>query len=221
MELSISLQLRALWPDTSVGWIVYKARVTDYNAELWLEIDDLCSEIQSRVSIEDIAHLPHIHDTREAYKACGKKPSRYRVSSEALLRRIIQGKGLYKVNTIVDINNLISIKSNFSLGTFNLENIQPPIVFDIGESSETYQGIGKGIINIEKLPVFRDTLGSFGSPTSDSERAKVTLDSKNFLTVVISFSSDNEVLTALSMLQNRLELYASAVIETTKVDRHL
>jgi len=212
MELSISSRLKSLWPVTVVGFVVYDAKVTDHNPELWQEINSLCNEVQNTISIEDIAKLPHIHDTREAYKACGKKPSRYRVSSEALLRRIVQGKGLYKVNTIVDINNYISIKSNFSLGTFNIKKIEPPIVFDIGKPGETYEGIGKGIINIEKLPLFRDRKGAFGSPTSDSERAKVTLDTKQFLTVIISFSGEDDVEKTIEMLMGKLERYAGAEI---------
>jgi len=179
---------------------------------LWSEIDLLCGEVQQTISIEDIAQLPHIHDTREAYKACGKKPSRYRVSSEALLRRIVQGKGLYKVNTIVDINNFISIKSHFSLGTFNLDKIKPPIVFDIGKPGETYEGIGKGLINIEKLPLFRDQEGAFGSPTSDSERAKVMLDTERLLTVIISFSGKDDVLEVVETLKDKLGLFAGAEI---------
>lgn len=210
IELSISEHLKSLWPDTVVGFILYDAKPTEFDSGLWKEIDLLCEEIQNSISIEDIAKLPHIHDTREAYKACGKKPSRYRVSSEALLRRIVQGKGLYKVNSIVDINNYVSIKSHFSLGTFNLDKIEAPIEFDIGKSGETYEGIGKGIINIEKLPLFRDRISAFGSPTSDSERAKVTLDAQRFLTVIISFSGEDDVAEVLELLQVKLMTYLEA-----------
>jgi len=212
IDLSISSHLKSLWPDTVVGYVIYDATVTKHNPQLWSEIDLLCGEVQQTISIEDIAQLPHIHDTREAYKACGKKPSRYRVSSEALLRRIVQGKGLYKVNTIVDINNFISIKSHFSLGTFNLDKIKPPIVFDIGKPGETYEGIGKGLINIEKLPLFRDQEGAFGSPTSDSERAKVMLDTERLLTVIISFSGKDDVLEVVETLKDKLGLFAGAEI---------
>jgi DNA/RNA-binding domain of Phe-tRNA-synthetase-like protein len=217
IPISISKHLKTLWQDTVVGYVVYNAEVTQHNPELWKEIDLLCKEIEDSTSIEDIAKLPHIHDTREAYKSCGKKPSRYRVSSEALLRRIIQGKGLYQVNTIVDINNYISLKSHFSLGSFNLEKVEPPIVFDIGNPGETYEGIGKGIINIENLPVFRDQLGAFGSPTSDSERAKVTLDAKKFLTVVISFSGIDDVQVTLNQLTSSLKVKANAEIDDSGI----
>ncbi|MCF8231187.1 MAG: hypothetical protein K9J27_03280 [Bacteroidales bacterium] len=66
-------------------------------------------------TIEDIASLQPVKDTRQAYKALGKKPARYRVSSEALHRRIIQGKGLYFINNVVDITNLVSIRSGYGI----------------------------------------------------------------------------------------------------------
>ncbi|MCX6235061.1 MAG: phenylalanine--tRNA ligase beta subunit-related protein [Bacteroidetes bacterium] len=208
IEIAISDQLKKLWPMTAVGCLQYFARVGQHQSDLWNEINAICDQIIKELSIEDIAHLPHVHDTREAYKAVGKKPSRYRVSSEALLRRIIQGKGLYKVNSIVDINNLVSILSHFSLGTFNLDKIQPPIEFDIGKENETYTGIGKGLINIEDLPVFRDTDGPFGSPTSDSERAMVTPEAERFLTVIISFSGKTDLNSTIDMLIDNLAKYS-------------
>lgn len=208
--LLISKQLKTIWPHTAIGTLQYEAVVTEHSDELWKEIDALCEAIQNNITIEDIAQLPHIHDTREAYKACGKKPSRYRVSSEALLRRVIQGKGLYRVNTIVDINNLVSLKSHFSLGTFDLQMIEPPLVFDIGLPGETYEGIGKGEINIASLPLFRDQIGPFGSPTSDSERAKVTLASRKFLTVIISFSGEKDLQEVMEYAVEKYEAFARA-----------
>jgi DNA/RNA-binding domain of Phe-tRNA-synthetase-like protein len=209
IALSIAPDLKELWPPTVVGCLQYSARVEQHHTLLWNEIDTLCDQIIKTMNIDDIARQPHIHDTREAYKAVGKKPSRYRVSSEALLRRIIQGKGLYNVNTIVDINNLVSILSCFSLGSFNLDKIRPPAVFTIGAQNETYEGIGKGVINIEDLPVFRDSTGPFGSPTSDSDRTMVTLEAERLLTVIISFSGmTGEVNEYLDITTDRLARYS-------------
>lgn len=210
IDISISDRLRSTWSKTAIGVLSYDANAQPGSKGLWEEINKVCDEISSSLSIEDIAKQPAICDTREAYKACGKKPSRYRVSSEALMRRIILGKGLYRVNNIVDINNLISIKSGFSLGSFNLVKIAPPVVFDIGNEGETYEGIGKGIINISHLPLFRDQLGPFGSPTSDSERAKVTLEARSFLTVVISFSGKDRLSETIDLLEGVLSQYTDA-----------
>ena len=124
---------------------------------------------------------------RDAYRALGNDPTRYRGSNEALVRRISQGKELYRVNTVVDINNLISLEHAELGGTFDLHLVQPPIIFRVGQPGELYSGIGRGEIKIEGLPVFADQLGPFGSTTSDSERTMVRLDTTTILMVVISF----------------------------------
>lgn len=149
------------------------------------------AEIEKKEAIEDIARLPQVHATREAYKALGKKPARYRVSSEALHRRIVQGKGLYFINNVVDINNLISIKSGCGICLYDTDKIRGDIVFRIAGTGETYRGIGKYDLNLEKLPVFSDDLGAFGTPTSDSERTMITSSTKNVLFVMVSFQNDS------------------------------
>ena len=140
------------------------------------------------IHIEELSHLPQIEAGRDLYKKLGKAPSKYRLSSEALIRRVLQGKGLYKVNNVVDINNLISLKSKFPAGSYNIKNIYSPISLSIGKEGEHYKGIGKALINISNLPVLTDSIGSFGSPTSDSERAMITDDVNEILLCIYSFS---------------------------------
>jgi len=144
------------------------------------------------------------------YKAFGKDPSRYRVSSEALIRRIGQGKGLYEVNTVVDVNNLISIESGFSVGSYDVSQISEELVFRIGQKGETYKGIGKDEIKIEALPVLADKDGAIGSSTSDSERAMITEDVTEVLTLIYSFSGNDDLEKALEYGRKYLEEYAGA-----------
>jgi DNA/RNA-binding domain of Phe-tRNA-synthetase-like protein len=89
------------------------------------------------------------------------------VFSEALIRRVLQGKGVYRINNIVEINNLISLKSKFPVGSYDIDNLSSPISLTLGKSGEEYKGIGKENIKTKNLPVLADSLGSFGSPTSD------------------------------------------------------
>ena len=130
---------------------------------------------------------PQILATRAAYKALGKDPARYRGSAEALLRRVIAGKGLPRIDAVVDIINLVSVESRLPIGLYDLTHVQGDIVFRTGRAGETYKGIGKYDLNLEGLPVFCDAIGSHGSPTSDSERTMVTSETKNVLAVIISF----------------------------------
>jgi len=125
--------------------------------------------------------------TRAGYKALGKDPARYRGSAEALLRRVITGKGLPRISNVVDIINLVSVESRLPIGLYDLAHVQGDIVFRVGREGETYKGIGKYDLNLEGLAVLSDAVGPHGSPTSDSERTMVTAATKRVLAILISF----------------------------------
>ena len=188
IEISIQPALKALVPNLALGCISARVSVQKLNEALWREIDKHLGHLSSTIKPEQINTIPQIAAMRSAYKALGKDPSRYRGSAEALLRRVLQGKGLYQINSVVDINNLISMESLHPAGTYDLEKITSPIELRIGAAGESYKGIGKDLINIESLPVFADAEGAFGSPTSDSERAMVRLETRRILMVVFSFT---------------------------------
>ena len=187
-EISIHHALKALVPNLVLGCVSAQVSVEKHNEALWLEIDQHLAHLTDTVKPEQINTVPQIAAMRAAYKALGKDPSRYRGSAEALLRRVLQGKGLYQINSVVDINNLVSLESLNPAGTYDLEKISPPIELRVGAAGESYKGIGKDLINIESLPVFADTAGAFGSPTSDSERAMVRLETRKVLMVIFSFT---------------------------------
>jgi DNA/RNA-binding domain of Phe-tRNA-synthetase-like protein len=138
-----------------------------------------------------VLESPQILATRAAYKALGKDPARYRGSAEALVRRIIAGKGLPRINAVVDIINLVSVESRLPIGLYDLAHVQGDIVFRAGRAGETYKGIGKYDLNLEGLPVFCDASSPHGSPTSDSERTMVTSETTHVLAVIISFGGED------------------------------
>ena len=125
--------------------------------------------------------------TRSGYKALGKDPARYRGSAEALIRRVIAGKGLPRIHAVVDIINIVSVESRLPIGLYDLAHVRGDITFRAGRAGETYKGIGKYDLNLEHLPLFADELGPHGSATSDSERTMVTLETKNILAIFVSF----------------------------------
>lgn len=168
---------------------------------------------------ERIAELPEpravlesaaILATRAGYKALGKDPARYRGSAEALIRRVIAGKTLPRINNVVDIINVVSVESRLPIGLYDLVHVQGDIVFRAGRSGETYKGIGKYDLNLEGLPVFCDALGPHGSPTSDSERTMVTDGTKKVLGIMISFGGAQALAPWMERMQALLEGHASA-----------
>jgi len=171
-------------------------------------LTELSNTIAESECIEDIAKISAIRTTREAYKRLGKQPSRYRVSSEALHRRIVQGKGIYFINNIVDINNYISIKSGYGICVYDMDKVVGKINFRIAKEGETYRGIGKYDLNLENLPVFSDDIGCFGSPTSDSERTMITDATKRISFNIVSFSGKSDMTTWIDEAVFLLKKYA-------------
>ncbi len=220
MQISISKTLQEKLPFCQLVCLQADVKVENSSPSLLEEIAIKTKTLEQDLVIDAITSLPAIHATREAYKTLGKKPSRYRPSAEALLRRTLQGKGLYQVNNVVDLLNLVSISTGYSIGGYDVSKIEGDIEWSIGATDEPYQAIGRGALNIEFLPLFRDQKGAFGSPTSDSVRTSVTADTTNFLMTFFVFHQDDEAIKkALELSTTLLEKYAkSQTIKTWVVN---
>ncbi len=217
-SISIGSDLADCCPDIFLSCIECDVVIEPFHEDLWAVIDDKCKEISRSLEVEDIRHIPAVAASRDAYKACGKDPARYRVSAEALLRRVVKDKGLYQINNVVDLLNLVSISSGFSIGGYDADKIYGNIVMGIGEKDEPYEGLGRGGLNIEGMPVLRDRQGAFGTPTSDSERTGVRSDTNRFLMVIISYRGGLAIHEASQLALALLTKYASASnIETYQV----
>ncbi len=185
-NITISDTIKNKIPGTRLGVIVADVTYQKHNPDLTEQIKREQEHLQD-MPLEEIKNIPAIATTRSAYRALGKEPARYRPSAEALLRRLVQGKGLYQISNIVDTINLASITTGYSIGGYDYDKIQGDIVFDTGKASDVYEAIGRGIINIENLPVFRDKLGAFGSPTTDSVRTMITSSTSKVMLIVVNF----------------------------------
>jgi DNA/RNA-binding domain of Phe-tRNA-synthetase-like protein len=192
-DITISGELSQKVPGLQLYCIQADVTVGDTPDGLWQLILAGCRQLSESLKLEEISSLPAIKASRQAYKLTGKDPARYRLSAEALLRRAVKEKDLYRINNVVDLLNLVSITTGFSIGGYDASRISGAVDFGIGRKDEPYTGIGRGPLNIEGLPVFRDELGPFGSPTSDSERTSVHVDTTQFLMVIIGFGA-NELL---------------------------
>ena len=208
-DIKISEEIKKRWPNTVLGVLYATVKVNESCEELINEIDDYCNGLKEELNLTELVEERNIRAGREAYKALGKSPSKYRLSSEALIRRILQGKGLYRVNNIVDINNLISIKTKHPVGSYDLSNVGSSLVLDRAKEGEKYKGIGKELLNIEFLPVLIDEKGAFGSPTSDSERAMIRETSEEIIMCIYSFNGEAQLEEYLVEARRLLEKYAS------------
>lgn len=201
MEKTIAIEdaIKAKCPDYKMIYIEADVENSETTDDLKLEMEKLCESISSLYQVPDINNRPAIAATRKAYKSCGKDPNRYRPSQEQLMRRVVRGLGLYNVNNLVDAGNLFSLSTGCSVGIFDRDKIQGnTITLGIGKEDEPYEGIGRGVLNISGLPVIRDAIGGFGTPTSDNERTKTGIDTKRISATVHVFDGSTEDIPAIT-----------------------
>src|SRR4029077_1571109 len=187
MNLRIDAALKAKCPKTALGCVSSEVEAPASPPPLIAELKNCEQAILRLPEPRAVLESPQILATRAAYKALGKDPARYRGSAEALLRRVVAGKGLPQINAVVDVINLVSVESRLSIGLYDLAHIRGDIVFRPGRSGETYKGIGKYDLNLEGLPVFCDEQGPHGRAPSDSERPMATADTRHVIAAIISF----------------------------------
>src|SRR6267143_1806351 len=188
MIVTIDPKLKAKCPRTALGCVTARVEAGTTPDALFQEMKARENEIQKLPFPRGVLESAQVETTRKAYKALGKDPARYRGSAEALLRRVVAGKGLPQINAVVDVINLVSVESRLPVGLYDLGHVVGEIVFRAGRAGETYKGIGKYDLNLEGLPLFADTVGPHGSATSDSERTMVTSATKQVLAIIVSFS---------------------------------
>ena len=204
-EIKVSQELKNACP-VFAGAAVYAAvKNTAFCEGLWKEINAFTEDLTTTTQMEDINRQPVIAATR------GKDPGRYRPSAEALRRRLMRGIPLYQIDTLVDLINLVSLRTGHSIGGFDADKIQGNrLELGIGKAEEPFEGIGRGVLNIEGLPVYRDSLGGIGTPTSDHERTKMDIGTSHILAIVNGYNGKEGLKEAAEMIQSLLKDYAGS-----------
>lgn len=194
MEIIVGKEIENVCPNFVGACVEAKVKNSNFSQELWKDIDTLGEEFRNKLTVDTLKEISGIAVTRHIYRICGKDPSRYRPASEALIRRILQGKALYQINTLVDLINLASMKYGYSIGGFDADKIiGDTLKLGIGKEGEPYKGIGRGTINIQGLPVYRDDFGGVGTPTSDNERTKITINTTHLLVLINGYDGNEEL----------------------------
>lgn len=208
--IQVSEELKSKCPEFKGVAVEAWVTNTSFCQALWQEIDDFTQELRAESNVDDCKEQYAIAATRTAYRRCGKDPSRYRPSAEALRRRLLRGLDLYQIDTLVDIINLVSLRSGFSIGGFDADKIQGDrLVLGIGREGEPYEGIGRGVLNIDGLPVYRDAIGGIGTPTSDHERTKMDIHTVHLLAIINGYSGEKGLQKAAELTIDLLKKYAS------------
>jgi DNA/RNA-binding domain of Phe-tRNA-synthetase-like protein len=207
--MSIAIQI----PGVRLGLIeATDVQVQLVHPGLAAEMDAVCDRIRRTHTIDQVALLDSVRGVRAMFRSWGVDPSRYRPSSEALLRRVVQGKGLYRISNVVDVCNLCSIETGWPFGLYDRAHLDPPIVMRLGQNGESYEGIGKQTWHLAGRPILLDSRGPFGCPISDSTRTMITEATGSLLSVIFAPAtvSEEELQRALERYAQRLESFAAA-----------
>ena len=210
MKILIQEELIRLLNSLRLGVISAEVRCESSSDKFREKMKNTVLEIRNQLNLDEIKGLVVVASTREAYKIIGNDPNRYRPSADALLRRIVKGSDIYRINNVVDILNLISIQSGFSIGGYDTDKIEGNIELGIGKKNEPYEGIGRGELNIFNLPVLRDARSAFGSPTSDSERTMITDSTNKILFIFFDFGNHGSLLEYLDACTKLLKRFCTA-----------
>ena len=199
MEIKVSEEIKKACPQFAGIAIRATVKNTAYSESLWKKIDEFTICYREMYTTDSIKDMVTIHATREAYKKCGKDP------------RILRGIPLYQIDTLVDLINLVSIRYGYSIGGFDADKIQgDTLVLGIGKSGEPYEGIGRGELNIEGMPVYRDAMGGIGTPTSDNERTKLEAGTTHLLTIINGYSGKEGLQEAADYMLELLKEFAAS-----------
>lgn len=183
--------------------------------------DQLIARLTTRFAGKPATDIPGVTEARALFHQLDLDPTKTRPSSEALLRRVLQGKGLPQVNAAVDICNLCSLEDQVPLGLYDRELVHGSLRVRVGREGEGYPGIRKQRVNLTGRLLLADDDGPFGAPTSDSLRTAVSAKSRNLLVVLFCplDRAGSDLTVALERIADRLTRYCSAGVAAVRVVR--
>ena len=148
--------------------------VRPHDPAVWQEVDRVAAAYRTRFGGKQPGEIAELQPARELYRRTGEDPTKLRPSSEALLRRVLRGEALYRINSLVDTCNLCSLEFLLPIGLYDSARILGDIMARRGRAGESYESLGKGTYAVEGRLALFDEDGPFGSPTNDSRRTAIT-----------------------------------------------
>lgn len=163
--------------------------VRSEDPQVWEEVGRVAAAYRARWAGKAPGEIPELQPARELYRRTGEDPTKLRPSSEALLRRILRGEGLYRINSLVDTCNLCSLEFLLPIGLYDRGHLRGEVTARLGRAGESYESLGKGIYAVEGRLALFDEDGPFGSPTNDSRRTAITEATTACLMVIFAPAS--------------------------------
>lgn len=178
------------------GWELVWIQLTrrpGYDVALAGLRDRVAQQAQLDYDLTQLADHPPVAAMRRLFRAAGCDPTRYRPSSEALLRRVLKGQELPAIHPLVDLNNCLSVTLAVPCCVMPVGSFSTPVTLRAGRPGESFASL-RGPFHLEGKPLLADPVGPFGTPITDSERVKVLPDTHRAL--LVAYLPQGEVTTA-------------------------
>lgn len=169
-------------------------------------------------TLENLSSYPTVAAVRSLFRAAGCDPTRYRPSSEALIRRVLKGEDLPAIHPVVDLNNCLSVVLAVPCCAAAEGSFAPPVVLRAGRTGESYESL-RGPFNLEGKPLLADGEGPFGTPITDSQRVKMNEGDRRAWMVAYLPRGEESVEKAVKVLEGLLAGAPVARIEEIGASR--
>ncbi len=183
-----SKMLNERLPELQVLKLEMDVHVRPLDEQVAYAMNERFKQLAKAISIEEISKFENIKWGRQGFRRLGKDPTKYRLSSEKLIRRVAKNDFPPLVNNVVDVMNWLSIELQAPIGVYDLEQVTGKVSVDCGHAEETYNCLAGYRLNLEGLPLLRDSMGPFGAPVSDSLRTAVTNETEKILICIFNFN---------------------------------
>jgi len=188
MSLKIDSKLKTRFPDLNVlTFHIEGVHVRKRDSELEKCKVEVMRQVRDDYSLDSVKDHPTFRAYRDFFWSIKIDPTKIRPAAEALIRRILAGKTLPCINTLVDVYNLTSIKSRIALATFDADQLEGDLLMRFAEEGEQFYGIGMEkplILKGGEIVVSDEEKLVAIYPYRDADNTKVTEKTENITVVV-------------------------------------
>jgi len=188
MSLKIDSELKTRFPDLNVLTLHIKGvQIHKRGAELEKFKVEVMRQVRNDYNLDSVKDHPTFRAYRDFFWSIKIDPTKIRPAAEALIRRILAGKPLPSINTLVDAYNLASIKSRIALATFDADKLEGDLLMRFAEEDEQFYGIGMKkplILKGGEIVVSDDKKLIAVYPYRDADNTKVTEETENIMMLV-------------------------------------
>ncbi len=203
-----------------IGVLVIKnARISPTEFAFEKEEKKVFATIAEQRSLEALKEEPVLRSFRDLYWRFNMDPTKLRVASEALLRRIIRERNLWRINNAIDVINLASVETKLPISAWDAANVKGPLVVRTARKGEEFLRIGAEDPTLcegnELVIADQEKILALGFATADCEQCKITVDTETVLVAIYASPavSDSELLQVMKKVKKRIEEFVDGDVQ--------